>query len=238
MTSRSVLVTGANRGIGLEHARRYLARGFRVFAGVRDPARAGALAALPASAGQLTVLPLDVTSGASVQAAVAGLRGAALDVVVNNAGTYGPVGWSGQAKATQAAGAMDYDIWREILEVNLLGAFRVAEAFRTNLEAGERPLHVLMSSDLGSIANNRMGQSHAYRSSKAALNMIGKGLAIEWPGIITIAMAPGWCRTDLGGADAPIDPADSVAAQQETFDRLTVADSGRFIDRFGETVPW
>jgi NAD(P)-dependent dehydrogenase (short-subunit alcohol dehydrogenase family) len=166
------------------------------------------------------------------------MGGTSLDVVVNNAGTYGPVGWSEQARTTQAAGGMDYDVWRQILEVNLLGAFRVAEAFRTRLEGGERPLHVLMSSDLGSIANNRMGQSHAYRSSKAALNMVCKGLAIEWPGIISVALAPGWCRTDLGGADAPIDPADSVAAQQETFDRLTLADSGRFIDRFGETVPW
>ncbi|MBL8226149.1 MAG: SDR family oxidoreductase [Chromatiales bacterium] len=238
MTSRSVLVTGANRGIGLEHARRYLARGWRVFAGVRDPSRAAALAALPAAAGQLMIVPLDVTSGASVQSAVAAMGGTSLDVVVNNAGTYGPVGWSEQARTTQAAGGMDYDVWRQILEVNLLGAFRVAEAFRTRLEGGERPLHVLMSSDLGSIANNRMGQSHAYRSSKAALNMVCKGLAIEWPGIISVALAPGWCRTDLGGADAPIDPADSVAAQQETFDRLTLADSGRFIDRFGETVPW
>jgi NAD(P)-dependent dehydrogenase (short-subunit alcohol dehydrogenase family) len=238
MTSRSVLVTGANRGIGLEHVRRYLARGFRVFAGVRDPARAAALTGLPATAGQLTVVALDVTSGDSVQAAVAALRAVPLDVVVNNAGTYGPVGWSAQSKAGQAAGQMDYDVWRQILEVNLLGAFRIAEAFRPNLDSGERPLHVLMSSDLGSIANNRMGQSHAYRSSKAALNMICKGLAIEWPRIITIAMAPGWCRTDLGGTDAPIDPADSVAAQQETFDRLHLSDSGRFIDRFGETVPW
>jgi NAD(P)-dependent dehydrogenase (short-subunit alcohol dehydrogenase family) len=238
MTSRSVLVTGANRGIGLEHVRRYLARGFRVFAGVRNPARAAALTGLPAAAGHLTVLPVDVTSGESVQAAVAALRGVPLDVLVNNAGTYGPVGWSEESRARQAAGTMDYDVWRQILEVNLLGAFRIAEAFRTNLEKGERPLHVLMSSDLGSIANNRMGQSHAYRSSKAALNMICKGLAIDWPGIITIAMAPGWCRTDLGGANAPIDPADSVAAQQETFDRLQPADSGRFIDRFGKTVPW
>jgi NAD(P)-dependent dehydrogenase (short-subunit alcohol dehydrogenase family) len=238
MTSRSVLVTGANRGIGFEHVRRYLARGFRVYAGVRDPARAAALTALPAAAGQLTVLPLDVTSDASVEAAVAALGGAPLDVVVNNAGTYGPVGWSEEARTTQAAGGMNYDVWRQILEVNLLGPFRVAEGFRASLERGDRPLHVLMSSDLGSITNNRMGQSHAYRSSKAALNMICKGLAIEWPGIITIALAPGWCRTELGGADAPIEPADSVAAQQETFDRLTLADSGRFIDRFGGTVPW
>lgn len=238
MTSSSVLITGANRGLGLEHARRYLARGYRVFAGVRDPGRASALTLLPAAPGQLTVIALDVTADTSVAAAAAALRGTVLDVLVNNAGTYGPVGWSAQAKVTQAAGGMDYGLWRQILEVNLLGAFRVAEAFGAGLAAGTRPLHVLMSSDLGSITNNRVGQSHAYRSSKAALNMICKGLAIEWPAVITIAMAPGWCRTALGGDEAPIDPADSVAAQQETFERLTLADSGRFIDRFGATVPW
>jgi NAD(P)-dependent dehydrogenase (short-subunit alcohol dehydrogenase family) len=159
-------------------------------------------------------------------------------VLVNNAGTYGRVGWSAAGKAVQSADGMDYTVWRDILEVNLLGAFRVAVAFRPHLERAARPLHVLMSSDLASIANNRQGQSHAYRSSKAALNMIGRGLAIEWPRIITVALTPGWCRTDLGGSDAPIEPADSVRDQQATFDRLGAADSGRFLDRFGVTVPW
>jgi NAD(P)-dependent dehydrogenase (short-subunit alcohol dehydrogenase family) len=238
MTTPSALVTGANRGIGLQHVRRFLDRGFKVFAGARDPGRASELNALAAGGTQLTVLPLDVTADASVATAAAALAGVPLDILVNNAGTYGPVGWSEEGASSQGPGQMDYAAWRQILEVNLLGAFRVAAAFRPNLAAATRPLHILMSSDLGSIENNRQGRSHAYRSSKAGLNMVGKGLAIEWPSIITVAMAPGWCRTELGGADAPIDPADSVAAQQETFARLTLTDSGRFIDRFGQTVPF
>jgi NAD(P)-dependent dehydrogenase (short-subunit alcohol dehydrogenase family) len=133
---------------------------------------------------------------------------------------------------------MDYAVWRDILEVNLLGAFRVAVAFRANLERADRPLHVLMSSDLASMTNNRQGQSHAYRSSKTALNMIARGLGIEWPRIITVALTPGWCRTELGGDDAPIEPADSVREQQQTFARLTAAQSGRYIDRFGNDLPW
>jgi NAD(P)-dependent dehydrogenase (short-subunit alcohol dehydrogenase family) len=96
----------------------------------------------------------------------------------------------------------------------------------------------MMSSDLGSIAQNQSGGSYAYRSSKAALNMVAKGMAVEWPDLTVVAMAPGWTRTDLGGADAPLEPAESVRLQQQVFDRLTRADSGRFLNRFGETVPW
>ena len=95
-----------------------------------------------------------------------------------------------------------------------------------------------LSSDLGSCAQNTLGKMHSYRASKAAVNMINKGMATEWRGIICIAMAPGWCLTELGGADAEIAPKDSVAAQLDTFDKLTQEDSGRFIDRFGATVPY
>jgi NAD(P)-dependent dehydrogenase (short-subunit alcohol dehydrogenase family) len=84
----------------------------------------------------------------------------------------------------------------------------------------------------------RVITKYAYRSSKAGLNILTKGMAAEWQGLIAIAMAPGWCKTDLGGADAPIDPADSVRDQQIIYAKLTSADSGRFIDAQGATVAW
>jgi len=99
-------------------------------------------------------------------------------------------------------------------------------------------LFVNMSSDVGSVEQNRTGKLYAYRSSKAGLNIISKGMAVEWHDVVVIAMAPGWCRTDLGGTEAEVDPVDSVRAQQELFDRLGPEDSGRYLDRFGETVPW
>ena len=105
-------------------------------------------------------------------------------------------------------------------------------------DTSERKLVMNMSSGLGSIHNNQRGSSVAYRASKAAVNMLNAGLAKEWGDVICIAMAPGWCVTELGGVDAEIAPEDSVAAQLETFEKLTQEDSGRFIDRFGATVPY
>jgi len=133
---------------------------------------------------------------------------------------------------------MDYPLWRETLEVNLLGAFKVATAFRPHLARAKQGLLVNMSSDLGSMAQNTMGGMYSYRGSKTALNMVTKGLAIDCPDFITVSMAPGWCRTELGGMGAEIDPADSVAEQIKTLAAVTPEMSGSFIDRFGHAVPW
>jgi NAD(P)-dependent dehydrogenase (short-subunit alcohol dehydrogenase family) len=133
---------------------------------------------------------------------------------------------------------MDYDIWRETLEVSLLGAFAVAMAFRPQLAKASQAILVNMSSDLGSMAQNTMGNMYSYRSSKTALNMVTKGLAIDCPEFITVSMAPGWCRTELGGVGAEIDPADSVAEQIKALAKVTQSQSGCFIDRFGEPVDW
>jgi len=234
----TVLITGANRGIGLEHARQYAVAGWQVLACARRPDQATALLALAKEfPDQLKLLGLDVTDFAAVDALAAELANTRIDVLLNNAGTFGPQG-APEGLAYQSLANMDYDIWRQMLEVNLLAPFRVAVALAGSLRLAERPLLVMMSSDLGSIANNSQGQSHAYRSSKAGLNMLTKGMAVEWQDFIVIAMAPGWCRTDLGGPDAVIDPVDSVRDQQNTFARLGAADSGRFIDRFGSAVDW
>jgi NAD(P)-dependent dehydrogenase (short-subunit alcohol dehydrogenase family) len=233
----TALVTGANRGLGLEYARQLAAAGWRVLACARRADAPELAAVVAAAAGRVEALALDVTDAAAVDALAARLRGTPIDLLLNNAGTTGPSGTPG-ATAYQRLDRMDYGIWRDILEVNLLGAFRVATAFRGHVAASGRRLIVNLSSDLGSVANNRTGQMHAYRSSKAALNMITKGMAVEWPDVVVVAMAPGWCRTDLGGPAAQVDPADSVRAQLELFDRLGPADSGRYLDRFGHEVAW
>jgi NAD(P)-dependent dehydrogenase (short-subunit alcohol dehydrogenase family) len=233
----TVLITGANRGLGLEHARRYAQKGWRVIAGARDPASAVELQRIAATHPQSRVLSLDVTDHDAVDRAAASLQDTAVDLLLNNAGSYGPQG-APAGMAYQSLTSMDYSIWRDMLEVNLLGAFKVAVAFRDRLAAAERPLLVMMSSGLGSITHNQQGHSYAYRSSKAGLNMLARGMAAEWPDIIVVAMAPGWSRTDLGGPNAPISAGESVAAQQATFDRLSLQDSGRYIDRAGDPVPW
>jgi NAD(P)-dependent dehydrogenase (short-subunit alcohol dehydrogenase family) len=238
VTPVTVLITGANRGIGLEHARHFAARRFQVLACCRQPAEATELETVRRRfPDQVQVLALDVTDEVDVMRLAATLANTPIDILINNAGTYGPEG-APDGMAYQGLGTMDYGIWRQILEVNLLAPFRLTAALAASLRAGQRKLVVMMSSDLGSIANNTQGHSHAYRTSKAGLNMLTRGIAAEWQDLIIVSMAPGWCRTDLGGEAAVLDPADSVRDQQATFDRLTMDHSGTFIDRFGANVPW
>ncbi len=234
----TVLVTGANRGLGLEYCRQLSAAGWRVFAGTRDPDRAADLQSLVlANRDQMRVLRLDVVNEAEIEAVAQELRGQRLDMLINNAGTFGPEG-SPAGMRYQSLAHMDYEIWRNILEVNLLAPFRLTVALAASLRLSSRPVVVMLSSDLGSIGNNRLGHSHAYRTSKAGLNMLTKGISNEWRDLITVAMAPGWCKTDLGGEDAQIDPDDSVRAQLQTFAALTTDHNGQFIDRFGAPVAW
>jgi NAD(P)-dependent dehydrogenase (short-subunit alcohol dehydrogenase family) len=234
----TVLITGANRGIGLEHARAFAGQGWRVLACARDPAGSEALAELQqAYPEKIETLALEVTDHEAVDALAARLRGQTIDVLLNNAGTFGPQGFP-DGMGYQGLEHMDYAIWRQILEVNLLSPFKLAVAFREHLARADRPLLVMMTSDMGSIAQNTQGKSYAYRTSKAGLNMITRGMAQEWPDTIVIAMAPGWCKTDLGGDIAQIETTDSVREQQRSLARLTLEDSGLVLDRFGAVVAW
>lgn len=234
---RRVLITGASRGIGLEHARQFAARGWVVHACARNPDGAIELQSLAEQySDQLRVHALDVIDHGAIEHLAVKLAAEPLDILLNNAGTFGPEG-APAGMLYQSLRHMDYDIWREILEVNLLAPFRMAVAFREHLSVGEQRLLVMMSSGLASI-EQCSGQSYAYRSSKAGLNMVTRGMAAEWRDLIVVAMAPGWCRTELGGAEATLDPVDSVRDQQTIFAQLKAADSGRFIDQFGESVPW
>ncbi len=234
----TVLITGANRGIGLEHARQYAAKGWVVIATARKPERAEDLQALQQEYPEtLEIHALDVTSRQGVMSLASQLAGRPIDILINNAGTFGPKG-APEGMAYQSLNFMDYGLWREMLEVNLMAPFHIAVELRRNLVRAERPLLVNMSSGLASIEENTMGMSHAYRSSKAGLNMLTKGMAAEWKTIIIVSMSPGWCKTELGGEFAEVEPQVSVRDQQRTYEALSIKDSGRFIDRFGETVAW
>ena len=133
---------------------------------------------------------------------------------------------------------MDYQIWRDILEVNVLSPFKIATAFRNNIAASEKKILIMMSSDLGSVEQNSFGGFYSYRTSKSALNIISKGMSVDWQDITIIALAPGWCKTYLGGEEAEIHPDDSVKDQQEMFEKIVSNNSGMFLDRFGKEVPW
>lgn len=232
------LVTGANRGIGLEYVRQLAAQGETVIATARDPERALELSALAAANPQVRIEALDLEDRASVTALGQRLSGVAIDVLLNNAGLYGG-SWDNSSHR-QSRDSMDYDLWEQIMRINVMAPFQLVQELRESLEAGQRKLVINMSSDLGSIANNAQGQSCAYRSSKAALNMVTKGLSVELAplGFTVISMAPGWTQTDLGGTAAqwPVD--ESVANQRKVIATITAQDNGRFVDLLGRSVPW
>lgn len=238
-TTQTVLITGANRGIGLEHVRQALGNGDRVIAGCRKPADAAELQVLVEHyPDHLRIEAVDTGDRASIDAFAEGLSGVPVDILINNAGIYGG-SWATDAQRQTVEG-MDYDLWEEMLRVNVIGPFRLTAKLLPNLALGARTLVVMMSSDLGSITNNLYGQSHAYNSSKAALNMLTKGLSCDLKerGISVMSLAPGWTRTALGGAGAKWDVDDSVRHQREVIARADSRSSGQFINLLGETVPW
>jgi NAD(P)-dependent dehydrogenase (short-subunit alcohol dehydrogenase family) len=225
----TVLVTGANRGIGLEFAKQYAAQGWRVHATCRDP---GAAAALNGLAGDMTLHRLEVTAADQVRDLTGALAGEPVDLLVNNAGI--------SANAKTSLGDMDYALWEEMMRVNVFGPLRVAEALASNVAASQRRIMLFISSRAGSIADNLSGGRYIYRSSKAALNMVVKSLAIDLipKRVICAAVHPGWARTDMGTAAAPVAVADSVAALRTLVERLEPHHNGRFINYDGQELRW
>ena len=229
----SALITGANRGLGLEFARQYLADGWRVYATCRHPGSASELQHLAeASDHKLRIIAVDVTDSASVKAAAAELDGQAIDLLLNNAGVGGARG--------QTVGNIDYAAWAKVLDVNTMGPLRVAEAFVDHVARSERKLIVTLTSGMGSIADNTSGGAFAYRSSKAAVNMVMRSRAIDLAprGITCVVLNPGWVLTDMGGPHATMTPAESVTRLRRLIETLGPAQSGRFFNHDGREYPW
>jgi NAD(P)-dependent dehydrogenase (short-subunit alcohol dehydrogenase family) len=229
----SVLITGANRGIGLEFARQYLADGWQVYAACRDPDSASELRRLAqASDDDLRILALDVTDPETVNAAAAELDGQAIDLLLNNAGVGGPRG--------QTIGNIDYKAWAKALDVNTMGPLRVSEAFVDHVARSERKLVITLTSGMGSIADNTSGGAFAYRSSKAAVNMVMRSLASDLAprGITCVVVNPGWVRTDISGSQATLTPAESVKRLRDLIETLRPAQSGKFFNHDGREYPW
>jgi NAD(P)-dependent dehydrogenase (short-subunit alcohol dehydrogenase family) len=229
----SALITGANRGLGLEFARQYLGDGWQVYAACRNPASASELRRLAGNSDdKLRILAMDVTDPASIQAAATELDGEAIDLLLNNAGVIGPRG--------QAIGNIDYDAWAEVLAVNTMGPMRVSEGFVEHAARSDRKLIVTLTSGMGSIADNSSGGSIVYRSSKAAVNMVMRSLAIDLAprGITCAVVNPGWVRTEMGGPNATLEPSESISALRRLIATLGPEQSGKFFNHTGREYPW
>lgn len=240
----AVIVTGASRGIGLEFVRQYCAAGYQVYATCHSLARADRLKALPAEgSGRIEILEMDVTDAAQVKAVAEQLKGRPIDLLINNAGSVEPIFYgSGAYEGRDDPDLRNYDFdgWLDLLKTNLLGPARVCGAFVDNLAAGARPVAVNMSSTLASLASTWQAGRYAYRTSKAALNMVTRS-AGEWyqqRGIIMVSISPGWTRTEMGGPKATNTAEQSVESVRKVIAGLTMADAGKFFNFDGEPMAW
>lgn len=226
----TVLITGANRGIGLEFAKQYAAEGADVIACCRNPATADALNALAKAVG-LKVMALDVTSPASVAALKTALNGKPIDILINNAGVGGP--------RNEPQGSIDFDAWVETLKTNSIAPMLMSLALHDNLKASKLKKLVTITSMMGSIAGHG-GGAYAYRASKAAVNSVMHGLSKEWAkdGIVFGIYHPGWVKTDMGGSGAPVTPQDSVKGLRAQIAKLSAANSGAYLDFLGKEIAW
>jgi NAD(P)-dependent dehydrogenase (short-subunit alcohol dehydrogenase family) len=229
----TVLVTGANRGLGLEFCKQYAAEGWRVLACCRKPETAAGLASLAAQYPQGSVLALDVADFAQIEQLAAQLQDTGIDVLINNAGVFG----DSQARGF---GQLDYSAWTETIIVNVQAPVKMAEAFLPHLKRGDKKLLIAISSLMGSIADNSSGGSIIYRSSKAALNAAMKSIAIglKEQAVGVLIFHPGWVKTDMGGSNAPLEATPSVAGMRQAIAAFSLEQSGGFVKYDGTPMPW
>ena len=225
----TVLITGANRGLGLELARQYTADGWRVMATSRDPDEAAALKALGP---RVAVHRLDVADLAATAALGRALAAEAIDVVIANAG----ISVARDMTAQTVAGALD--AWERTFRVNAMAPLALAGAFHAQVARSDQRKMIAITSRLGSMGANSDGGLYTYRSSKAALNAVWRSFALSHPDVIAVLLHPGWVRTDMGGPGALLDAEQSVAGLRRVIANLGKDDSGRFYNYDGSPIPW
>lgn len=231
---KTLLITGANRGLGLEFCKQYANDGWRVFACCRAPEQATELQKIAAAhPGQVTLHALDVEDAGEIDQLAQELADQPIDLLINNAGIYPDSGGMG-------FGYTERDAWIQAFLVNTMAPLKMAEAFVRNLERGTLKTIATVSSKMGSVDDNTSGGHYLYRSSKAAVNMVVKSMAIDLAprGIISVVLHPGWVLTDMGGPNALITPEQSISGMRKVIAKLTPADSGKFLGFDGSVVPW
>ena len=236
---KTALITGASRGIGLEFCRQYAAEGWRVLACSRHPEKSEALAKLAAQYPELIEThALDVADHAQIEHLAQVLEGespapAYIDLLINNAGIC-------PDSDKRGFGHTDYAEWTRAFRINTMAPLKMAETFATQIARSKQKTIVTITSKMGSISDNSGGGSYLYRSSKAAVNMVVKSLAIDLKplGITTVVFHPGWVRTDMGGPNAMISPEQSVSGMRHVISGLAPADSGKFFAYDGQPIPW
>ena len=228
---KTVLITGANRGLGLEFCRQYAQEGWQVIACSRQPDKAVALSQLASQYETVRCVTLDVQNHQQIDALATELNEVTIDVLVSNAGVYGD---------QHGFGELDYQVWRSTLETNVLSAMKLAEAFTHHLASSQQGIFVAISSLMGSMADNGSGGSYIYRSSKAALNAVMKSLSFDFSrqGTGVLIFHPGWVRTDMGGPNGLIEVDESISGMRRVIEQFDLSQTGCFIKYDGTAMPW
>ena len=231
---KTTLITGANRGLGLEFSRQFAADGWRVLACSRNPEKSDELNKLAALYPELIkILALDVSDHAQIERLGQELSDESVDLLINNAGTYPKLSVNG-------FGHTDYAEWMQMFRINTMAPLKMAETFAAQIARSEQKICVVITSKMGSIEDNSGGGNYLYRSSKTAVNMVVKSLAIDLQpaGIISVVIHPGWVKTDMGGPNALISTEQSVSGMREVINNLSKNDSGKFFNYDGQEIPW
>lgn len=227
----TVLITGANRGIGLGLTEKFLREGHTVIAATRNPDGSRELWEIESHyKSKFSIVELDVTDEASLRAAERHLKDKPIDILINNAGVapesrapFSEVHRSSVAKA---------------LQVNAIGPLVTTQTFLPNLGKGHRKVVATISSKMGSISDNQTGGAYAYRMSKAAVNMFTRSLAADHPDLCAVVLHPGWVQTDMGGTGAPLTVGHSVNGLYHVIVNLKKEHTGRFFDYEGKEIAW
>ena len=226
----SVLVTGANRGLGYEFVKQYSEKGFNVFACCRNIGHAKNLTELVVASSNIKIYELDVSNIKSIKILSEQLQDKKIDVLINNAGIY----------RSSSVGNINYDEWLESFKINTIAPYQIIENFLDQIINSDLRKVISITSKMGSIDDNTSGGSYIYRSSKTALNSMMRSLTYDLKnqGIATLTLHPGWVRTDMGGPGGWIDAFESVQGMIKQIDKLTIDDSGKYLDYAGKYINW
>ena len=228
----TLLITGANRGIGLELCKQYLNDDWVVHACCRNPKKATELNKLAETSDKLTLHELEVTKEKQMDALKKALKGKPVDILINNAGVH--------ALGASQFGKTDDEAWEEAVAVNLIAPMKMMEHFVENIAMSDKKIIASMSSKMGSMEDNGSGGAYAYRATKAALNavMVSAAHDLHHLDITALILHPGWVRTDMGGPHGEISVKQSGEMLRNILAECDITDSGKFFDIDGTIIPW
>ncbi|MDX2165257.1 MAG: SDR family oxidoreductase [Gammaproteobacteria bacterium] len=222
----TVLITGANKGIGREMVEQYHQEGWYVIACTRKPDQ------LEHKDERLQILEIDVTQPEDIKKLSGVIKDLSIDILINNAGVWGP--------SEQNVGSIDCESWLKAFKVNTIAPLLIAQTLLPQIAKSKLKIIANMSSTMGSINENTSGGDYVYRSSKAALNMVTKTLSVDLKndGVTVISLHPGWVKTDMGGTGALLTPEESVKGIRKVLASVRLEDSGSFIRYDGNKASW